>query len=210
MPKVSIIIPYNKDRGFFKEAFMSAENQTFGDFEIIVQHGANESLGKNINDGILRSSGEWVKILSEDDILPDNSIELLYAKAMEGFDWIVGDAENFGDLKDGWEYAAYWTAINPTLAGMLKSNQIHGGTTLYRRDILFKTGGYDESLWTGEEYDLHLNLLANGYKVGVVNKVVYKYRLHDHNKSMDMSPKASQFRREYITDKIKSRYYKYV
>ena len=210
MKKVSIIIPYNKDRGFLREAIASAEAQTFGDKEIILQQG-DFTLGKNLNDALRKSTGEYIKVLAEDDMLyPTESIELLYNKIQEGYDWVVAGAENFGDLKDGWEYAQIWMPLQPTLKGMIKGNQIHGGTTIYKRSILFDTGGYDERLWTGEEYDLHLNLLAHGYKVGMLNKIVYRYRIHEHNKSMDMSPRARELRRKYIEEKIKARYYGYI
>jgi glycosyltransferase involved in cell wall biosynthesis len=209
MPKVSIIIPHKEDRGFLEEAIASAEAQRFDDYEIIIQQG-DCSLGKNVNEGIKRSTGDYIKVLSSDDLLLPDSIEILYSKIIEGYDWVCGDAENFGLLRNGWENAQYWKAIEPTLAGMLESNQIHGGTTLYRTSILYETGGYDETLWTGEEYDLHLNLLASGYKVGIVNKMVYRYRLHEHNKSMDMSPRAKLNRKKYINEVIKARYYGYV
>jgi glycosyltransferase involved in cell wall biosynthesis len=209
MPKVSIIIPYNKDRGFLQEAIESAQSQTFKDIEIIKQFG-QFGQSKNINDVLKISNGEWIKILHEDDLLPPDSIQLLYDKAMEGYDWVAADAVNFGNLTGGWLNAGYWHAVMPTLKSMLIVNQIHGGTTFYKKQVLLDVGGYDESLWTGEEYELNLRLLALGYKLGIVNKVVYKYRLHDHNKSMDMSVEDKEKRRKYIICEIKTRYYKYI
>jgi len=66
---------------------------------------------------------------------------------------------------------------------MLIRNRIHGGSTLYRTQVLFDIGGYDEFLWTGEEYDLHLRLLKAGYKHRHVPGIVYRYRIHGNNKS---------------------------
>ena len=42
---------------------------------------------------------------------------------------------------------------------------------------------WDESLWTGEEFDYHLNLLLNGAKLGYLDEVTYHYRIHNEQKS---------------------------
>ena len=94
--KVSIIIPYLKDRGWLKDAIESAEKQDFDSFEVIIQQG-DCTLGKNINDALEKAKGDWIKILAEDDLLPENSIRDLYNEAVKGFDFVCGDAENFGD-----------------------------------------------------------------------------------------------------------------
>ena len=205
MTEVSIIIPYNKDRGYLEQAIESAELQSFRDIEVLTWWGRH-NLSKNINDALKKAKGEYIKILSEDDLLPIDSIEILY-NAIQGHGWVVGDAQNFGLMQDGWEHYPMWQAIKPDLLGMIRRNQIHGGTTMYRKDLLLKVGGYDETLHTGEEYDLHLKLIANGYHPAVASGVVYKYRLHTKNKSMNLSVEEKEERRQYITDTIKTRYY---
>ena len=107
-------------------------------------------------------------------------------------------------MDDGWEHLI--RSVPSSLEQMIYRNSIHGGTTMYERDLLFEVGGYDESLWTGEEFDLHLLLLSKGYEPGYVDKVVYRYRLHEHNKSMDMSVRDKMRRRDWITEHIKNRY----
>ena len=92
---------------------------------------------------------------------------------------------------------------------MVFVNEIHGGTVLYNKNILIRVGGFDTDLWTGEEYDMNMCLLANGYKLGYVNEIVYRYRLHETNKSYFMSVYARIKRKEYIKE-IRKRYYSYV
>jgi len=200
---VSVIIPYDKDRGYLNEAIKSVINQTVN-CEIITWQG-DCWLSKNLNDAIHKTTGEYIKILAEDDILPSTAIEDLY-NGVQGFDWICGDAENFGDLYDGWEKYPLWIGFIPTFEEMIKANQIHGGTTLFRRDMIFEVGGWDESLWTGEEYDLHLKLMKKGYNLGYIHKTVYQYRLHEYNKSMNLDPVDKEKRRQYIREKITERY----
>lgn len=208
--QVSIIIAYNKDRGWLDKCIDSAKSQIFkGEYEVILQKG-DYTWGKNMNIALPMVKGEWIKILAEDDILTENSIQDLYDEAIKGYDFVCGDAENFGELEDGWEDFPVWIGRLTDLRKMLACNEIHGGTVLYKKEALFKVGGFDESLWTGEEYDMNLCLLAHSCRLGYVHKIVYRYRLHETNKSMYMTPQAKIERRKYIEEKIKKRYYKYL
>ena len=62
-------------------------------------------------------------------------------------------------------------------------DQIHGGSTIYRREVLLKIGGMDENLWTGEEYEMHLRLWTSGYIPTYIDREVYYHRLWDGQKS---------------------------
>lgn len=193
---VSVIIPYNVDRGYLNEAISSVEAQTYHEWEIIESQSDN-LCSYNLNSGIEAANGEFVKILAEDDLLPLDSLEILVSH-IANCDFIYGDGENFGDLR-GWPERYY--DHTTYLQEMLQGNCINGGGTLYRRDVLLEVGGYDDSLWTAEEYDLHLKLLKNGYKHKHIPKVVYKYRRHSGNKSGQDREK-----RHELIKKIRQRY----
>lgn len=198
---ISVIIPYDIDRGFLKEAIESVKAQTYGDWELIVEQGECR-LGQNVNRALAEADGEYIKILAEDDLLPPKSLEILI-KGIKGYDWIYSNARNFGDLP--LDYLKYSRNSTVTFESMLKGNGIHGGTTFYRKSILDAVGGYDESLWTGEEYDLHLRLLRDGYKHRHIPGIVYDYRIHEGNKSVTRTSFKRLERREYI-HQIKQRY----
>ena len=198
---VSIIIPYNKDRGYLQDAFASVWRQTYRDFEIILEKG-DYSLGKNANNGLWKARGEFIKVLAEDDELTPDCLKIL-VEGIQGYDFIYSDAENFGNLPPGWDARSHDKTV--TLESMLKGNGIHGGSTLYRKEVLEAVGGYDEDLWTGEEYDLHLKLLKNGYKHRHVPGIVYRYRIHINNKSIPATSTERKARHEYI-DQIRKKY----
>jgi len=198
---VSIIIPYNEDRGFLQDAINSVWMQTYRDFELILMKG-DCSLGENVNKGLLKAEGEYIKVLSEDDELTPDCLKIL-VEGIQGYDWVYSDAENFGELPKGWDL--YSDGETTTLKEMLKGNRIHGGTTLYRKDVLLEVNGYDGGLWTGEEYDLHLDLLKRGYKHRHVPGIVYRYRIHGDNKSLTWTSEDRIKRHEYIKQ-IKKRY----
>lgn len=193
---VSVIIPYNKDRGFWTEAVKSIWEQTYKEWEIEDSRSKN-NCAYNINRGLERAKGEYVKILAEDDLLTPDCLEIL-VKGIQGYDFVYGDGENFGDL-DGWPERYYDKTV--TLESMLESNGINGGGVLYRTDMLREVGGWDESLWTAEEYDLHLKLLKAGYKHKHVPEVVYRYRRWEGNKSG-----KNRKERQELIKKIKQRY----
>jgi GT2 family glycosyltransferase len=173
---VSVIIPYNRDRGYLQDAINSVFYS--GECEILLSQSDN-NCAYNINRGLKIAKGEYIKILAEDDMLTPNSLRIL-VKGIQGYDFVYADAENFGDL-DGWPERSYDKTV--TLESMLQGNGINGGGCLYRTEILRAAGGWDESLWTAEEYDLHLRLIKAGYKHRHVPGIVYRYRRHGDNKS---------------------------
>ena len=195
---VSVIIPYNKDRGFLSEAIRSVKAQTYQDWELIIQ-GGKYTLGRNVNDALKKADGEFIKILAEDDLLTPNCLKIL-VKGIKGYDFVYSDAENIGDLPPGWDKRSHDSTV--TLESMLKGNGIHGGSTLYRTKAVKYIGGYNESLWTGEEYDLHLHLIKAGFRHRHVPGIVYRYRIHGNNKSQITNVKI---RHEYINE-IRQRY----
>ncbi len=195
---VSVIIPYNKDRGFLKEAIKSVKEQTYQNWELILEHGKG-TLGENVNKALEKADGEYIKILAEDDLLTRDCLKILI-DGIQGYDFVYSDAENFGELPPGWNTRSHDKTVS--MDGMLRGNGIHGGTTLYRSSMLQIVGGYDTGLWTGEEYDLHLRLIKAGHKHRHVPGIVYRYRIHGNNKSQIANVKQ---RHEYI-EQIKQRH----
>ena len=194
---ISVIIPYNKDRGWLGQCIDSVKNQTYKDFEIIEAHGPG-TLPENFNNGLRQAKGEFIKLIAEDDWLPIDSLQHL----IDG----IGDAK--------WVVGNVWQETNPRwvhkppsleLEVLLKTYDLHGGSTLFRRDILDEIGGMDETLETGEEYDMHLKLLSLGHNPAYIDKEVYHYRMWAYNKSKMYRRERKEWRQAQL-DKIKARY----
>ena len=199
---ISVILPYNKDRGYLHEAIASVEAQTYKDYELVLHQG-DASFTHNMNMALKRANGEYVKILSEDDQLTPDSLEILISQ-IAMYDFVYADAENFGDI-GGWPKRSHDKTV--TLESMLIGNGIHGGGVLYKTEILRAVGGFDEALWAAEEYDLHLKLIKAGYKHSHVEGIVYRYRLHDRNKcAMRSSGPRQRIAKKELIDRIKQRY----
>ncbi len=202
-PKVSIIIPYTKDRGYLQEAVDSAINQTYeGEIEIIHSQ-SDGTVGYNINQGIKRSTGDYIKYLCDDDMLTPWSISESVI-AMEGNDFIHGKAINFWE--DGKKTAWIPNMEQLTFNEMLYKNQIHGGTLMYRRDVFDRVGYFDEILDCAEEYEFNLRCLYYGMKLGYCDNYVYLYRRHEDQKSLGNSSAEYQAIRQEKIQAIKDRF----
>ena len=182
---ISVIIPFNKNRGFLSEAVKSAENQTFtGSVQILKWFGLN-SVAKNINSALEVAEGRYIKLCAEDDLLTPNCLMDLYTKIEQGYDMVIANAINLDKEKE----TEYKSSIPVDLFTLSKYNSIHGLTVLYKKEALdFIKEEYDyyfdESLDCAEEYDLHLRLLKHGARMGYVNSVVGIYRIHADQKSL--------------------------
>lgn len=202
MSTVTIIIPYKQDRGYLKEAIASVKAQTYKDIELILSQ-SEHGVSYNINRGIEMATGDYIRYLCDDDILQPRSIEYSVS-AMGDNDFIHGDAVHF------WESGRFMRqmprVIEPTLQDMFNGNCIHGGTAMYRKSSFDKYGLFNESLWTGEEFDLNLRWLSEGAKIGYVNKDVYKYRRHAEQKSVGVHTREYQLERIQAIKDIKNKY----
>ena len=199
---VSVIIPYNKNRGFLKEAIKSVESQDFNGTWEVVPYRSNKYVGYNMNRGVEKSKGTWIKKLDEDDTLPPNSLQDLFDFAQE-YDWVWADSVQYTD-KEEWIFkSGRWF----DLKDLKNRNCIHGGTGLYHRRLFEETGGFDETLWTAEEYDWHLLLTSLGYDRGYLPKVVYRQKIHNLSKYFQyINDKELNKERIKLRKKILARY----
>ena len=92
-----------------------------------------------------------------------------------------------------------------SLLNLLESNFIIGPTTLYRTEMFRNVGGFDESLWTVEEYEFHLRCLSQGYKFIYLPQVVVNYRIWPSSKSIQYRLNKSEERLKLI-ESIKERF----
>ena len=195
---VSVIIPYNEDRGFLDRCVQSIENQTYRDFEIVYAYSKNP-VAVNVNYGFSMAKGELLKVVGEDDWLPENSLKDL-VEGIGDAPWAVANAYNvIGGVVEPYAPETLDFAIN------VQHNKIHNGGTIYRADVIKKIGGMDESLWTGEEYEMHLRMMSLGYLPKYINKYVYFYRQHRNQKYKKLNRENREKRAKEIA-RIQSLY----
>lgn len=182
--KISVILFYNTDRGWLKEAKQSILDQTYkGEIEVIVSH-SNNGASFNLNRGIQKATGEVIKYLCDDDMLTPNCLQDVadYYKANPDVDFTHGKAHTFWANKVGTGQHIPENKT-PNLRELFRRNHIHGGTLAYRKECFTKFGLFDEGLFTGEEYEYNLRMLSKGAKIGYIDSFLYQYRRHDGQKS---------------------------
>lgn len=127
------------------------------------------------NEGLRRTSGDWVKFLDADDVLHPTGLERQLAQSEAlGADQIV-----FGDLgamaPDGTDRRP--RRMEPpgpdtSTFEYLLTHPVITPTPLHRRPLLERVDGFTEGVKKGQEEDLHLRLALHGvdliYERGVV------------------------------------------
>ena len=170
---VTVIIPFKEDRGWLDQAIDSVP---IGCQLILAKGDGNKS--QNFNKVLGQVRGDFIRVLDEDDMLTENCIEDSL-RAIEGYDFIHGNALQMYDSGHGRLIPYIPPITHPTLLDLINKNVIHNMTTMYRREVFEKLGGYDESLKWAEDYDFHLRCLAKGMKIGYCNSFLCYYRMHE-------------------------------
>lgn len=215
--KVSIIIPAFNAAKFIKKCLDSVINQTYKNVEIIVVNdGSTDSTAQLIGEylqkdkrvkllnqknsgtylsrrnGLKFSTGEFIYNLDSDDYIEKEAIELLVDKMIATkSDIIVG---NFNKIVNGkFNIISNKLPVSQEKVTLLKSlfkSEIKGFLcgNLYRREILesidlkITHSACEDMLATTQLYSF------NNLKVGIVDKPLYNYIIHDSNTSYSRKP----------------------
>ena len=205
--KVSVIIPYNHDRGYLKDAVDSCSKQDgfrIGkDYEIILQKG-DCVVAKNVNDAVAKAKGKYIKKCDEDDMLTPNCLRDLYEFAEGGgYDFVCANAMNFSN--ETGERLVIKSRLPDTISEYAFDRTINISSGLYLRSTMLKFK-VNEDLWTGEDFDLILRMADAGCRFGYLDRVVYQWREWYENKSRndrlfrDKKKNQIKIRREFIED----------
>lgn len=187
--KVSVVIPCYNYGHLVGRAIDSVRNQTVKAFEIIVvddastkyakevsacdadriyKHIENQGGGASRNTGIKYAKGTHILLLDADDYLHPKYIEKTI-----GIDDIVStNIEYTGSLRGKRAFKP-----NPKHTDFIQRNQIVN-TTVFKREIWQRIGGFDEMLTGLEDWDFWLRATKEGYGVTVVQEYLSYYYRH--------------------------------
>lgn len=199
---------YNGER-FLREAMDSVLQQTFSNWEfLIVDDGStdetwkilsnyaendqrivlhrnenNLGLAKSLNMGIQAAKGGYIARFDSDDMcLParlERQVEALNSSpgiAVVGA-WmqdIDEKGERLNVRRGAWEsYAHYFFAL------LRLQTYLYHPSVMFRKTVIQKLGGYDESLVVGQDLDLWVRLAQAGYDARIIQEPLMYYRVHD-------------------------------
>lgn len=205
-PTVSAIIPcYNRER-YIRRTVESVLAQTYDNIELVVvddgctdgsravlesfgsrlrilEHAGRENRGQSagINLGLAATSGKYVGILDSDDIwLPDKIAEqVAFLETHAEFGLVYGNGEavdeNERPLYD--IYPAEHEELNEPGRVLLDCYFLVPNNSLVRRDVLNRTGGFDETLRAAQDHDMAVRI-AEVAKLAYVDRKWFQYRRH--------------------------------
>jgi glycosyltransferase involved in cell wall biosynthesis len=217
MPFVCVIIPaYNAEKTI-QETIASVLNQTFTDFELLVINDGSQDKTLEViesifdtrlkvfsypnggvsvarNRGIAKATGELIAFLDADDVWTADKLEA-QVKALQSnpqaavaYSW----TDYIDELGQFLYPGKHPSETGDVYAKLLVSNFLeHGSNYLIRRDALKQVGGFDESLFGPEDWDLAIRLAAN-YHFVVVPCPQILYRMSINSVSINISRQEAQ------------------
>jgi glycosyltransferase involved in cell wall biosynthesis len=223
-PLVSVVLPTHNRADFVCNAIKSVLDQSEKRFELIVIDDASTDSTQNVvnqfakldsrikivqnicslggagarNVGIAASTGDWIAFLDDDDIWKQtklrSQLDRMYADplAVACSCCYVRHTPNgdkrFVEVQDG-----------VTLQELFRSNRLGGASMcLASRSLLLSIGGFDETLRSGQDWDLWVRLRYHG-TIAVCQEPLIEYQAHNGNRiSNNMNSQHQGVRRFYF------------
>lgn len=210
-PRVSVIIPTCGRPALLAEAIQSVLDQTFQDFEVIVADDGTQSVTQPVVDsarardsrvryvgqekrrspGATRNCGAravqapLIAFLDDDDRWLPRKLERQVPLFEDDPDLLLAFSrmERFGARTGFWPEAE--VPERPTLELLLHGNFVPTSSAMIRAECFEASGGFDEKLSFGEDYELWLRLARQG-PLRALPDVLVSYREHDANVSRNV------------------------
>jgi glycosyltransferase involved in cell wall biosynthesis/phenylacetate-coenzyme A ligase PaaK-like adenylate-forming protein/MoaA/NifB/PqqE/SkfB family radical SAM enzyme len=200
-PKVSVLLCVYNGQKYIGRALESIGKQSFQDFEIVVVDDAStdltpevlkkykdsrtfihrnaENLGltKSLNIGLSHCRGKYIARMDADDISLPERFEKQVKFLDENPDCAaVGSwckrIDEKEEVVNKWRHPADYEGIKERL---VTQNSIFHGTAMFRKESVFKIGGYNEKYKYSQDYDLWLRLSETA-KICNINEYLYLSR----------------------------------
>lgn len=210
--KVSIVIPLYNSEKFIKDCIDSILNQTYKNFELIVVNDGSTDGSLEIckkvkddriilinqnnfgapaarNNGLKKSTGEYIMFLDSDDILEKNAIEKLYNKIeKDNSDLVYGKTIQIDENNNLCNEKVLTPKVD--LQNPKKSHYAidpYPGNKLYRMGIIKKHNITFGNTRIGQDLNFYLKYMPFCKKISFCNEVVSYYRLVKNSISKTMN-----------------------
>lgn len=213
-----VVITYNSAK-YILETLESIKNQTYKDIEliisddkstdetidivktwveenksrfvkcIIVETESNTGITMNCNRGMLKSSGEYIKLIAGDDVLLDNCVADLLRYCIGNnleftYGGIIpfttnGDEEFENKLALSEQVASEFMKLdlNTQYKKLLQEYSLPTISLFIKKEFILKIGLYDEKYKMMEDYPFAIKVMSMGYRINYLDTYVAKYRV---------------------------------
>lgn len=207
-PLVTVLLPVYNAGPFLAEAIKSVLQQTFENFELLViddgstdtsrdiiasfhdkrirfiTHDTNKKLIETLNEGVSLAKGDLIARMDADDIMMPTRLEeqVILLQNQPNVVAVGSDCEIIDMTGAVLRYHHTWHAdevIRRVTAVICPF--IHGSVTM-RKAAVMKVGGYSDTAYLVEDYDLWTRLATIGSLVNI-DKVLYQWRLTETGES---------------------------
>lgn len=160
----------------------------------IIESQVNTGIAPNVNRGYNHAKGEWIKGIAGDDLLVPDSIEqyMQYAKEHPEYKIIFSrtipfgnnekSVEKFSNMRDQRQYfytlptaeCQYWDFL-------IREACTDGPASFLSKTVFNMIGGCDETIPMYEDYPFFLKATKCGFRIGMMEEKVTKYRIHNES-----------------------------
>ncbi len=194
---ISVILSAKDSETTVGHAIESILNQTYENFELLImddgstdatsqiiseylshdkrikllKNKENQGLTISLNRLIKHSKGEYIARQDSDDLSYPNRLEEQHKYIIsKNLDACTTKAISLQNSKIMHKKSQY---IPKKILIKFKNPFVHG-TLLIKKSIMEKLNNYDENFYYSQDYKLITDLIKSGYKIDVLNKVLYK------------------------------------
>lgn len=228
-PKVSIIVTCFNLAKYLDEALQSIFNQTYPNWEcMIVDDGSTDNSGEiarewetkdprfvylyKENGGVSSARNLGIEKAKQDYILTLDADDKYEASFLDKAMKVLVSDEQLGIVSSWGQYfvgdqlfQVYRLSGKSTVDFLFYNDAV--GTSLFRKKCWEQVGGYDGNPKNGyEDWEFYLRVCALGWKVHVIEEVLFFYRQHVISRRKEMNIKEN-VNKKYIFIKNKSIYF---
>jgi glycosyltransferase involved in cell wall biosynthesis len=218
-PKISVCIPSYNHEKYIGKTIESILNQTYENFEIIISddnskdnseniiksykdqritfYKNNNNIGPGLNPNKLieLSSCDYILMISSDDMLREDALEI-FLKEIE----IVNGAdvlfcycqtidENDNEIDSYNMMVANQKRDRNKLLNELfyEQNFLMGTGVFVKKSIFSAIDKFNSTLIQSQDLEMWIRILTSGYKINIVSEKLIKYRIHNKNLSNNLN-----------------------
>jgi len=201
--EVSVVIPIYNGMPYLKETVEGILNQTYQNFELIlindgstdnseeyiksltdrrIKYISQDNIGlcATLNKAFSLAIGKYIIRNDQDDVSEPQRIEKQIKALKESsydcvFTYItkISEEKEWSNLDKLVENKSVLRDFDPWVDGCMVNS-----TMMIKKDIFEQIGGYRQSYYPSDDWDLELRLVQK-YSIGVIEESLLKYRFHD-------------------------------